>query len=204
MATCKVVVARHGKQQDLGLGFTSWGLPAILTPDGVELAKNFVRLNRDDLRGCSMFATSPLIRAQQTLFAIMGELGIKVGDFDPLVKICNCLYVREPAKYLSSDPSETVASWTKKNLKFAMEEGERVYEAIVCLVVGNLSVNGGTALCVSHGGPIDLLLAHAKNELSDGNGTAFQSIDDLKKGEGLVLYFDGDQLITVKELRYSK
>ena len=204
MATCKVVVVRHGKQQDLGLGFTSWGLPAVLTPDGVELAKNFVRLNREILQGCTLFATSPLIRAQQTLFTIMGELGIKVADFDQLVKICNRLYVREPERYMSSDPNETVASWATRNLTFVMEEGERVFEAIKCLIVGPVSAKGGSALCVSHGGPIDLLLAHAKNELPHSNGLAFQSIEDLKKGEGMALYFDDGKLIAVKELRFPK
>ena len=204
MAACQVVVVRHGKQQDLGLNFNSWGLPAVLTPDGVELAKNFVRFHKEHLRGCKLFVTSPLIRAQQTLFEMMKELGFNITEFDSLVRICDCLYTQSPLMYTSADPNETVDSWAVKNLSFAMAEGERIYEAIQCLVVGLMGPEGGTALCVSHGGPVDLLLAYAKNELPGSDGKGFYSIKDLKKGEGIILSFDAVELVDIRELRFPK
>ena len=196
----RVTVFRHGKQEDLGLGLTSFALPASLTENGRKLAREVARRHKNLLKKCTRFFTSPLIKAQETLFVMMGELGHQVSTFDQKVKFVPGLWTPNPEKWLSDNTDETIRSWWEKHPSLPIDEGKRFFEVIKEIAIG-VSENEDV-LCISHGGPLDAGLAFAKAFLREKN--AFSEPQDLRKGEGVIFCFDEvNCLFKVEELRLS-
>ena len=194
----QVIVFRHGKQEDLGIGYTSWGIHAPLTEQGRKLMQDVARRHEDLLKKCDYFATSPLIRAQQSLFAMMETLGHQVKDCDERVMFVSGLWTPDPANW-SGNYSTMDEIWRQKQ-KFVEAEGYRALKAIRGIAISIIAENH--VLCTSHGGPLDAALATAKSRL--GNKKAFSKMQDLQKGEGVIFIFDDDnKLIGVEELRLS-
>lgn len=202
----KIVVFRHAQQEDLGTEHSSWELPARLTPEGKERARQVTRKHREILAKCTHFFTSPLIRAQETLFVMMEELGHVLDTFDIKVKVLPGLWTENPLGWASSGPYETALGLWQKNPEFMEKEGERFLFTIK--ETSTKFPNNHSAFCVSHGGLLDAGLASAHAELNftgilaEDTRKAFSQIRDLEKGEGVIFDFDEENfLLNVIELR---
>ena len=105
-----------------------------------------------------------------------------------------------PQGYLSDDPLATAHSLALRDTPFAMAQGLRFFRNGMPHILDAMSgANGYTALCVSHPGPIDFLLAWAK--YMHGDTEAFNEIQDLGPCEGMVLKFYKSALVGFGELR---
>jgi len=71
----RVIVVRHGSRELLGTMNNSWEVFAHLNELGKRQARQFAAEHEGLLRGCRIFASSPLIRAQETLREIVDEMG---------------------------------------------------------------------------------------------------------------------------------
>lgn len=196
----KVYVFRHGKQEDLGRGYTSWSPDALLTEEGKVMMMEVARRHSGNL--FKVFATSPLIRAQQSLYAMIVELCdlSKYPQILDEVIITNGLKTAQPEVWYTEDLNATITTIYKKDPKAAEKEGEHILRGIKSVADCILAKNGN-ALCVSHGGPLDMALVCAKDVLGVD---AFDSIHDLGKGEGAVFYYEGKVLKKVEELRHPQ
>lgn len=198
---CNVVAIRHADKEDLGFGTMSWSLPAGLTSNGIHLACKTGRDLKDLLAGCRLFATSPLIRAQETLFHIMDAQGISAKDFDGLVLF-------EPGLWTSSTDiwyCDDAASYTNRRIwesnPPAVElDGASVLSAIKGIAQKLTDDEQNVALAVSHGGPLDACIMRARQELHD-----FRPITELGPCEGAIFSFralwrDVLELTSVQEI----
>ena len=190
----KVYAIRHGKKESIPeAGTTSWGLSAHLTEAGIGVAKRAAQRLLTSGEKFTRFATSPLVRAQETLFTAMEELGIKPRDFDGVVTYERGLWADVPGIwYDECDPADysnehIFAQWPTG----VINEGERVLDTIRGIAD---EVEDGSALCVSHGGPLDAAIMVARKIL----GGDF-AIGDVKEGCGAVFHFEAGELIGVDD-----
>lgn len=198
----RVVVACAG-QGGCGeaFGHTCWWFPHSLSPEGVASAKGFVERNREHLRNCGGFFTSPVVLAQQTLIAMMANLGKKAQDFDR-AQICEGLFTGNPAMY-QPGPAGAMKHWVARNREFAASEAFHLYRFVQAQVLTSLPSHMDSALCISHRGLIDLLFARAREVLGDEIDVALRSINEFNEGEGFVFYFNNDLLYHAEELRIA-
>ena len=198
----EIIVFRHSLHEDLGLGCSNWALPARLTLAGQNLARRIADLYKDLLKNCNYFVTSPLIRAQETLFAMMEELWIPVREFDKKVIIANGLWTSNPADWLS-ESNWTVGEVWEKSPVFVEGEGTKLWITGIMPTFRELiRLEEGKALCISHGGLLDAAVAFVR-KVYLGDEEAFSKIKDFRKGEGVVFVFDDRKdILEVRELRF--
>lgn len=194
----RVVVLRAGERQDLGTGLWGWEIPARLTDYGRAQCQTAVQTRRELLKDYDAFVTSPLISAQETLYAMMAELGYGVADLYGRVIFCDGLRASGPSRYMRNNPNETMGEWIAKNKEFVLEEGERVYVDTILSEVLRKTVK--SALCISHVGLIDCLLVYIKREL--GHDNVVEETRGLGNCEGFLVDFDGNVPLKVEELRF--
>ncbi len=188
----KVIVLRHGKQVDMGRGYTCWSPDAVLAPEGIKMM-SFVSGKHERLfRTCEVFACSPFIRAQQSLFTMMEALGFPPQKMDDVL-LMNGLKTADPSVWVSENPTELVSSFWRREEDRVTAEGEHGY-----LGVCEIAALGKNALCISHGGVLDTAVAWAKSLL--GEDDAFANIKDIGKGEGFVFGFEDDKLSYIDRL----
>lgn len=196
----RVVVIRHGKREDFGTKYQTWEVPAMLTAAGIEMTQQFVRDNRELLEGCTTFACSPLRRTQQTLHVAMTELGLGLEVMDFII-LSNNLWTNRPRMYVVPGKMLTMREFYVERPGFAHKEGVRILEQGICALLDGMN-DSETALAVTHGGPIDFLLAEAKLRLGDEK--AYSAIEDLGGCQGMILTFgEQDELVKVDELRWK-
>ena len=198
----KVIVFRHGDEEDLGLGYKSWALSARLLPSGFGLMGKVATRHKELLKKCNFFYSSFLIRAQESLYAMMQVLGFPVSEFDDEIKIVPGLWAYYPNRWTTDDPDYTVTKAWKKNPAFFEDEG-RIYLISISEIASRIP-NGSSALCISHSGIMDAGLATAKKQLGGKGKDIFIEMKDLKEGEGVIYTLDdnNNRLIGVEELRH--
>jgi len=174
----------------------SWGIQARLTPAGIETAKQVASRLKVMLNGCTVFGSSPLIRAQETAFVIMAELGIKPPEFANHIYIHHGFWSTNPAAwYLDCKPEEySNGAVYKLRPKEVESEGHLVLHTAYSLALQAVTVNQNVALAVSHGGPLDAAIMVAKRSLGQ-----FLPITDLEEGEGAIFTFDGNSIVAVDD-----
>ncbi len=177
-----------------------WNVESLLSREGCDQAKKAVHVWYEVFKQCVIFFTSPLMRAQQTLFTIMRELGYK-DRLERCFFIDTDLWTHEPEKYLFFDPDEPIINWINRDMGVAIDIGEDIYNYAIREVILPKIDEGETLLCISHRGPIDLLLAYCRKKLCDAE--AYSNIRDLYNCEGFVLEFKDGQLSGIKELRFE-
>ncbi|MFA5878440.1 MAG: phosphoglycerate mutase family protein [Candidatus Staskawiczbacteria bacterium] len=199
MKLVKVAVIRHGKKEkipDCGQGTTSWGIQARLTEAGIATAEQVARRLKALLPGCTTFGCSPLIRAQETIFVIMREMGIVPAEFADHIRYHPNFWSRHPSVwYMDVDPA-AYSNGAVYNLRRTEveEEGNITLNAIQDMSVLAGSGNEKSVICVSHGGPLDAAIMMAKRQLG-----RYVPITDLKEGEGAIFVFD-DHVATMVDV----
>lgn len=188
MRRIRIAVIRHGKKEKIngcGQGTTSWAIQARLTEAGIETAKQLARRLPD----CRIFGSSPLLRAQETIFAMMAEQGILASDFAKHIRFDPGFWSAKPETwYLDCKPEEySNGAIFKLRPAEVIEEGLSVLQATRRLAIIAGLAEQSRAIAVSHGGPLDAAIMVAKEELGWAS-----SITDLKEGEGAFFTFDDD------------
>ena len=197
----RVIVIGHGSRELMETRKGSWEVFAHLNELGKRQARKFAVDYHGMLIGCRIFATSPLICAQETLAEIVDEM-VLPKDFLDNVMISQEFWTFSPRDYLSNDPLATAQSLALRDMTFAMAQGLRFFRNGMNYILNAMSeINGYTALCVSHPGPTDFLFAWARHTC--GNTEAFNEIEDLGPCEGMVLSFHQSRLIGFREIRSS-
>ncbi len=198
----KVIVFRHGDQEDLGRGDSCWSPDACLVQEGKEMIEQVARFYADLLRDCTVFVCSPLIRAQQSLFTMMDEIGYPGLPqlFDQVDNSCENLKTRRPETWYvkpeEADSFPDVKSIWMRDPQSVHAEGAHFFEGI-CQIMKDTDKS---ALCVSHAGMIDAGMAYAKSMML-GISDAFVAMKDVKKGQGVVFCFEDARLVQINELR---
>lgn len=200
----RVIVFRHGEDDRLAdRDYMCWSINAHLSYQGQQQIREIVRKHKELLANCSVFATSPIIRAQESLFTMMNELNYAPAKFDN-VWFMSELMAAVSSVWCTKNMSETVSDVWRRNPEGVEAEGKHIFNGI-CRVADMLN-DGENALCVSHGGPLNAGCAFAKDYLRTdvSEPSSFENIRDLGKGEGAVFVFeeepDGD-LIWIEKLR---
>ena len=201
MSLVKVVALTSGNKADPKVGGTSWSLPANLAGSGFAIAHQVAVSLATMLHGCIIFACSPLIRAQQNLFAIMEGLGMKPGDFDLCVLFDRDLWSGHPQTWYL-DPGSEPEDWHQRNSEIwkakpneVLAEGELVLEAISRTAKITRLAGQGISLCISHRGTLDAAIMVAKHSLDECS-----EIGSLREGEGAIFFFEDDKLVRVDNL----
>ena len=100
----KIILVRHAKAMDRGKAkinhISDKNRP--LTPNGVKKFRKFVKLKKKSLDKVNLFATSPFLRANETLDIILKELAVKSAA----IKVITEIRPHGNPKYL--------ANWLKK------------------------------------------------------------------------------------------
>jgi hypothetical protein len=132
----------------------------------------------------------------------MAELGLGLDDMDEII-LSNDLWTDSPREYVVHGEMLSMKDFASRKPDLSSDEGDRVFqEGIVGDVLGVMGEDDTVALCISHGGPIDFLLAEAKMRL--GNLRAYVEIGDLGGCQGMILFFDEyNNLVRVDELRWK-
>ena len=193
----QVVVIRDGRK-DSGLHASSWGMAARLAPDGLETARKVGASLVKMLKTCEVFGCSPVICAQETLFAVMAEFGILPGYYAIHVAFDPMFFTGTPETwYLDCAPG-----LYKNDRIYALrpgeveQEGKMVVEAAWQLSEFARDNNQPVAVAISHGGPLDAAIMMAKRALGQP-----AAITDRKPGEGAVFVFGGGgKLVEVKDV----
>ena len=193
----KVVVVANGNNEGFGFGRNSWLLPAHLANSGVVIARQVAQSLVSMLHGCIIFACSPLVRAQETLFAIMEELGIKPKDFDLAVWYERELWSGHPQTwYADIDPADYNNGVVfRQKPEAVLGEGELVFGAIQRVCKLTRLADQSISLCVSHSGPLGAAIMVAKHSLDE-----CAEIRNLREGEGAIFFFEDDKLTRVDDL----
>jgi len=194
-----VVVISCSNYESLG---SRCGILAHLTDPGKARARQFAINNAALLKGCTLLASSPMIRTQETMREIVSELGVfKLVDN---LLITRKLSAKKRKFYCSDDGTRPIfksSSLAKRNHATAVEEGFRVFRhGIINRILLTMDEDSHSlALAICDDGLTDFLLAHAKEVLGDGD--AFDHIEDLGPCDGMVLTFTGEKLVDLKEIR---
>jgi broad specificity phosphatase PhoE len=198
----KIVVFQHTRRKDPG---SCWTLPALLAAAGVEAAQELVESHRGILKGCDTFISSPVIRCQQALFVIMATLEIPYKEYDGII-IEPDLWTHYPDNWCMQDGSTPPVSKIWEGNKTAVEaDGRRMFETLRRVAAEAIRKNRKMGLAISHRGPIDACLAHAKKNLGDHE--SFRHIQELGSNEGYMLSFQdrgigaSPELVRLKEIR---
>ncbi len=193
----EVFVFRHTQEEDLVRGITSWNYPAQLTLDGVHQANKIAFSCQFFPNSCSQYYTSPVFRAQETLWTILDEWGIKPERFERIAEIHPGLFTPFPLEWLSDDLDE---QFWKDETEFIKREGER-FLLVIKSIARRIPREMDKAFCLSHGGIIDAGYAAAREKLGIQN--AFSGKDFIKRGHGVIFQFTGDNLSAVSEVKIS-
>ena len=207
----KIVVIRHGERKSLGTGKTwenragltagckTWETMAGLTNNGLVQTRDFAIRYGDLLKNCKIFATSPLVCAQETLYKVMETLVVSVNEYDKII-YSQDLWTHHPAEYMSGDSSFTAAALATANPRLANEDGQ-----IALRFIGDIGIRMGkssekVALLISHGGPIDFLYVALRMRLEP-----IVASRDFGECEGMVITvkFEGSKIVldSIEEIR---
>ena len=201
MSLVKVVALTSGNKADSKIGGTSWSLSALLAGSGFAIAHQVAVSLATMLQGCIIFACSPLIRAQQNLFAIMEGLGMKPSDFDLCVWFDRDLWSGHPQTwYLNPDsepdnPHQRNSEIFKQRPEEVLGEGDLVFGAIQRVAKITRLADQSISLCMSHRGTLDAAIMVAKHSLDE-----CAEIGSLREGEGAIFFFEDDKLVRVDDL----
>jgi len=198
MAIRKVVILRSARGENFGLGRKTWQVFGRLVPEGVKKARAFAFEHQDLLTGCHVFVTSPLIRAQQTLFEIMKALGASQEAFDEYIPTQD-IWTHVPEGYISDNPNETMRSLANLRRPFAFAESLKLFSFLSGIVEEMENDNETTAVMISHKGPIDFLFARLRFMMGEQN--AFDDMVDLGFCEGFVVTFKDGKLLDINQIR---
>jgi broad specificity phosphatase PhoE len=194
----RVLVISNGKpEKEAGQVVTNWDIGAQLSSAGEKTVKHLCIQIKESLSRCQVYGASPLIKAQQTLFAIMDEMGIKKGDrakhihldtafwsFSPEIWHLQC----RPSKY-----SNRKVYGYRQNA--VIREGNTVLNAIIRLQEIAKSSCAETAIAVSHLGPLDAAIMVAKRALGQK-----VNIGNVRQCEGAIFHFGAfNKIIRVED-----
>ncbi len=199
--TVRVVAIRHGSKEQIdGVGTTSWGVTARLTEKGIKSARYAAEHLSEVLQGCTIFASSPLIRAQEAMFEVMRGLGLKGRDFDQYIHYHIGLWsVMPEIWYLDCDPEQYSNSVVfKLREDDVMLEGRSMVDTIGQIALKAITAGKSTALCVSHSGPLDAGIMVARRSLGQ-----VAEITDLREGEGAIFNFSDGRLVLVESFLHN-
>lgn len=180
-------------RNSLTIETAEWSIMNQLTNDGWDLASSVADKYEPLLRRCSFFVTSPIIRCELTLWAIMKTLGKSSEDFDS-IKIISELWTNHPIKWSGKSISDL---WKKKS-KFVKKEGFQIFNAIKKIVY---EAKGSNALCVCNEKLLDVGIAYLRYiKMNPGDVQAFENINPFNACEGVILHYDNG-FQKIEELR---
>ena len=200
--TVRVIMVRHGSAEDLGRGATNWSPEARLTDKGKEQMKATARRWHDLFVQAVFFVASPLIRAQESLFAMIHEIGYpNVLDLVEKVHARGGLRYKNPKVWLQDGgPRLTFAEIYRRDPQGIEAEGHHVLDAI--LKIAEKMEDGQTALCVGHGGPLDAayVLAYAGDDMVVDESEFLLSHKQFGNGEGAIFIVRNGHLVGTEKL----
>lgn len=196
----KIVAITHGKKEEPSgtpqKTMSWWGIRAGLSAEGIETAKKVAQKLKSMGLHCAIFGCSPLLRAQQTAFAIMAELGIPEADYADYIKYDQGFWTWHPKVwYQDCDPAdynnELIYDLRPDEVE---QEGQALLTAVEEFAIVAGVAKKDTALVVTHGGPLDAAIMVAKSRFG-----LYPPITNLMEGDGAIFTFDGANLVAVED-----
>ncbi len=203
----KVFVFRHGSCTNFPERvYTCWSPDRELTEKGKAQMRAAATKFDSLLDNVVLFACSVLPRAGQSLCQMMLALGRSAKELDDIGYALQ-LWSMEPEIWCteSQDPVDlTVAAVYKRSPEAVKSDGKSVLD--FCRQMAGAIEPGQSALCVSHGGPVDAALAMAEYEIHKDGQLAqnfrlddiFARAKDLETAEGVIFGFsESNELLQV-------
>jgi hypothetical protein len=194
----RVLVISSGRpEKDIGQPATRWDIGAHLSFAGDKTVKHRCIRIKEELPQCQIFGCSPLIKAQQTSFVVMDEMGIKKADRARHIHYMNALWSVSPEIWqMECCPSKYCNSKVYEDSPDAVtREGNTVLGGVIRLQEIAKSACLYSAIAISHRGPLDAAIMVAKRLLN-------QKVDigDVHDCEGAIFHFGiFSQLIRVED-----
>lgn len=169
-------------------------IDAHLSSGEVKSTKRLASRIKQLLPDCSTFGCSPLPVAQETIFTIMGEMGIQPShdnvyrderfwSLKPQIWSLPC----KPSKY----SNHLVYTRRPRSVE---KDGRSVLDAIYGLYRFARARENHAAIAVTHGGPLDSAIMTAKALLG-----IKCVIPELREGEGAIFHFILGRLVAVND-----
>jgi len=194
----RVLVLSSGKSdKEVGQVATNWDISAQLSHSGEKTIKHGCVRMKEVLPHCQIFGGSPLIKAQQTLLAIMDEMGIKKAERAKHIHLDTAFWSFSPEVWhLNCRPSKYTNRKVYGYRPDAVEnEGRTVLNAIIRLQDIAKVASSESAIAISHRGPLDAAIMVAKRLLGQK-----VKIGDIRQCEGAIFHFGAfNKIIRVED-----
>ena len=183
----RVLVITNGKpEKEAGQTVTGWDVNAKVSFSGEKTARHLCSRIKEVIPHCQVFGGSPLRKAQETIFAIMDEMGVKKSDYASHMHLDTAFWsLSTDVWHLQCRPSEYSNRKVYGYRPDAIEnEGRSVLNATIRLQEIAKAACSDSAIAVSHRGPLDAAIMVAKRLLGQK-----VKIGNVRQCEGAIFHF---------------
>ena len=196
--TIKVALIRAGQKAELpdcSKPHATWAMQVGLTEPGIRATiRTAAWLKELGWDECRLVGASPLIRAQQSAFYVLAELGVSPENFANHIYIDTGFWSFHRDVWYLDCPTggynnQAVFDLHPEEVEL---EGQTILQAVDRLVVAAMIAKQSHVIAVSHGGPMDAAIMLAK-----GYDLKQCTMSDLGPGQGAILVYQNGKLVAV-------